>query len=236
MLDESQNLSREQLEEVRFFGNRYGSARRMLQIFLVGQPWLENRLAERGLESINQRAAVRASVQPLTREQTESYMLFRLRVSDAKSTHLFTSEAIDIVFDRTKGVARLINILCERALAVGFADGVPVIDGSTVVAAIADLPARLLDSQAEDVSPCTASPAIGRDAHQAGDDTLHQQLDRVERKLDHVLDVLSRAGVISRARDDLPGPPSGASSPSRGAPEHFGPPLSHEHDPCLSKA
>ena len=93
-------------------------------------------------------------------------------------------------------------------MAVGFADGVPVIDRSTVVAAIADLPAGLLDSQKEDVSPCTASAAIGRDAHQAGDDASHQQLDRVERKLDHVLEALSRAGVISPSRDDLPGLPS----------------------------
>ena len=254
MLDESQNLSQEQLEEVRFLSNRYASERRLLQVFLVGQPSLEKRLTEHDLESLNQRVAVRATVEPLTREQTKSYVSFRLRVAGATSTRLFTPGALDLVFDNTKGVARLINILCERALVVGYADDVPVIDRSTVLAAIDDLPSRLLDPQtgaasaepkplvmgptaAKDVrSDPTTTSAYGHGSKDASDAALHHQLDRVERKLDHLIAVLLGAGVMTPPGDDpLSQRSSGGPRPAHAVSEEGGASLSIERDPLLSK-
>ena len=254
MLDESQNLSRAQLDEVRFLSNRYASRQRWLQIFLVGQPSLEKRLTELDLESLSQRVAVRATVDPLTREQTASYVSFRSRVAGATNTHLFTRSAIDVVYENTEGVARLINILCERALAVGYAEDVAVIDRSTVVAALEDLPSGIFDPQAFVASaeprPAVMGPAVVNDlrsdptassahdvgARDVGNPALRHQMDRLERKLDSLIEMWSGFGPFPAPIDRAPSQRvSGGPRAARAASERSEAPLATEHDPFVSK-
>ena len=224
MLDESQNLTPQQFAEVLFLSNRFALGTRSLQIFLVGQRSLETRLAQRDLESLNQRVSVRTTVEPLTREQTASYITFRLRVAGAVNTHLFTPDAMDLVFDTTEGVARLINILCERALAVGYAEDLSVVDRNTIVFAIEDLPPTLFDA-----------PENPLQVSASNDVASSEDFNRVERKLDHLIEIVSRGGLDTERDDTLSLGTLIDPRPTSTLDEYQGSPLTHRRDPFTTK-
>ena len=122
IVDEAQNCSPATLEHLRLLSNFETPAGKLLQIILVGQPELRDKLAQPELRQLRQRIGMRCAIRPLTPEETREYILNRLRVAGASDTRLFTDEAVARIAAYTSGIPRLINILCDHCLLVGYAE------------------------------------------------------------------------------------------------------------------
>lgn len=122
IVDEAQHLLPEVLEEIRLLTNLETSQEKLLQILLVGQPELERRLDSPDLRQLKQRIALRCRLEPLEQQETSSYILQRLKRAGMKDGEsLFPPETIDILYQSSRGIPRLINTLCENSLIVAFA-------------------------------------------------------------------------------------------------------------------
>lgn len=115
VVDEAQNLSRDVLEQVRLLTNLETAKQKLLQIILIGQPELRELLARDDLRQLAQRITGRYHLEPLSRDETAQYVEHRLRVAGALG-EVFESAAKREVYRLTKGVPRLINVICDRAL------------------------------------------------------------------------------------------------------------------------
>jgi general secretion pathway protein A len=120
IVDEAQNLERDALEQVRLLGNLETSTAKLIQIILLGQPELDAKLASPDLRQLRQRITVRWRLAPLNAAETREYVTHRLKVAGA-SRELFTELATREVHRRSRGIPRVINLLCDRALLAGFA-------------------------------------------------------------------------------------------------------------------
>ena len=132
IIDEAQNLKPSQLEQVRLLSNLETEKCKLLQIILVGQPELFDKLKLSSLRQLNQRIAVRYHMLPIEKSEVRAYIFHRLKVADATLKLNFTPDAIDAIYLHSKGTPRLINILCDRALLAGFIQETFVIDGNII--------------------------------------------------------------------------------------------------------
>lgn len=126
VVDEAQNLSWELLEEIRLLTNLETSSEKLLQIVLSGQPELEEKLRHPSVRQLRQRVSLWCRTQPLNEVQTHAYVAERLRIAGA-ARPLFTPAALDLVYRYSRGIPRIINLLCEHALIVGYVEQSPEI-------------------------------------------------------------------------------------------------------------
>lgn len=122
IIDEAQNLSPELLEEVRMISNLEASDSKLLQIILVGQPELRTILSAPELRQLRQRININCHLQALSREETEFYITHRLDVAGNASAVHFEPESLDAIFRYSRGIPRLINIICDFLLFLAFAE------------------------------------------------------------------------------------------------------------------
>jgi len=123
ILDEAQDMSAELLEEVRLLSNLETEDRKLLQIVLVGQPELRDMLDATKLRQLRQRITVRYHLGPISKAETEDYILHRLKVAGATGRPTFSTRALRTVHRYSRGVPRLINAVCDKALLAGYVDG-----------------------------------------------------------------------------------------------------------------
>jgi general secretion pathway protein A len=128
IIDEAQNLSHSSLEEIRMLSNFEMDKQHLFQVIFVGQPELKFKLRHRSLAQLAQRVTVHYHINRLGPEEVAQYIEYRLQIAGGQSEGLFSEEAVDAIGDYSRGIPRLINILCDTALVYGFADGVPQID------------------------------------------------------------------------------------------------------------
>jgi general secretion pathway protein A len=121
IVDEAQHLGPEALEQLRMFSNVNSGSDHLLQFILVGQPELREILQRPQLRQFVQRITVHYDLEPLTREETASYIRHRLEVAGGRA-EIFDVEACAAVHYFSKGIPRLINALCDLALVHGYAD------------------------------------------------------------------------------------------------------------------
>lgn len=142
IIDEAQNLSREVLEQLRLLTNLETHKDKLLRVILVGQPELEELLARHDLRQLAQRITARFRLRPLGLAETRAYIQHRLERAGGPQ-HLFSRSAVVVLRALTRGVPRLINMVCERALMGAYAHGRSHIGPWTVLrAATETLPAR----------------------------------------------------------------------------------------------
>ena len=122
IIDEAQNLSIPVLEQIRMLSNLETEKEKMLQIILLGQLELVEKLQSHELKQLNQRIAIRHRLLPLTRAEMEGYIYQRLLVAGAQGNVTFSTSALNEIYQFSKGIPRLINLLCDRALLAGFVD------------------------------------------------------------------------------------------------------------------
>jgi general secretion pathway protein A len=122
IIDEAQNLSVPVLEQIRMLSNLETEKEKMLQIILLGQLELVDKLQSPELKQLNQRVAIRHRLLPLTRVEIEGYIYQRLLVAGAQGNVTFSNSALDEIYQFSKGIPRLINLLCDRALLAGFVE------------------------------------------------------------------------------------------------------------------
>ncbi len=119
-IDEAHLLSTELLEEIRLLGNADTHQEKLLQIILCGQPELLAMMNRRELSALQQRIAARAHLRPLSLAETRAYVAERLHAAGLQGPSPFPPSALEVVFRCSEGVPRLINLVCDGCLALGF--------------------------------------------------------------------------------------------------------------------
>ena len=124
VIDEAQNLAIDVLEQIRLLSNLETETDKLIQIVLVGQPELGVLLEKQELRQLSQRITVRYHLQAMDAEDTAAYIEHRLAIAGWSRAHLFTPAAIKKIYQLTQGNPRMINILCDRALLIGYVDNI----------------------------------------------------------------------------------------------------------------
>ena len=122
LIDEAQNLTEETFETIRFFSNFQYGGEKLLQIVLTGQPELQYRLNQPKLHHLKQRIVIHSRLTPLTNDEVTRYILFRVRGAGFRGNDLFDPAVYADISLFSGGIPRLINIICDNALLLAYAD------------------------------------------------------------------------------------------------------------------
>lgn len=121
LVDEAQSLSNELLEEIRLLANIDTPTEKVFPVVLVGQPELADRLNQPNLRQIKQRISLRCALGPLDPRETAGYIAGRVQIAGGSSSQMFTREALRAIYEGSRGIPRLINVICDNVLLAGFA-------------------------------------------------------------------------------------------------------------------
>jgi len=130
IIDEAQNLTNDTMEEIRMLSNIETEKHHLIQIILVGQPELRFKLQQSNLKQFAQRVTVHCHLKGLEKEEVKEYIQHRLEIGGSERFDIFDPETIEKISDYSRGIPRLINILCDSALVYGFADGLETISAT----------------------------------------------------------------------------------------------------------
>lgn len=139
LIDEVQNLSDESLEGLRLLSNLETDRQKLLQIVLMGQPELQAKLDQPHLRQLKQRIAIRCEIARLTDYEVGPYINFRLGVAGCDDHELFDPEAVEKIAVCSKGIPRLINVICDNALLIAFAASQRIVSADVVGEVVRDL-------------------------------------------------------------------------------------------------
>lgn len=137
-LDESQAMPLDTLESLRLLSNLETERRKLMQVVLFGQPELDVRLAQPSIRQLKQRIAFTCELLPLTLDETEYYIAYRLQVAGCRQPRLFSRESVRRLFRASRGIPRLVNILTHKSLLAAFGEGAHKVSEKHVRLAIAD--------------------------------------------------------------------------------------------------
>lgn len=159
LVDEAQDLDYSVMEDLRLLSNLETSKEKILQIVLSGQPELGQKLGNPGLRQLRQRVAINCRLQPLARDEVTDYIQARLNAAGAADTRLFTRDAEERIYEVSKGIPRVVNVVCDNALVIGYALGKKRIGADTINEAAVDLfPPETRPAAREEAAPA-APPA-----------------------------------------------------------------------------
>jgi general secretion pathway protein A len=183
IIDEAQNLSLDVLESVRLLSNFETSKDKLLQILLVGQPELSDRLNSSDLRQLKQRVTLRYRLRNLTLLETGEYIGNRLKIAGGDPA-VFTIKAVETIYAYSSGIPRVINVLCDNGLLTAFALGRRVVDASMIREVAEDLNLYETSLQDSDGNGRSKSPngyvsglnAGGRDALYLKNRSVHKTL------------------------------------------------------------
>ncbi len=132
LIDEAQNLTPDLLEEIRLLSNLETDRTKLLQIILIGQPELKKTLMSPGLMQLRQRINISYHLNPLTIGETSEYIKHRLTIAGNPDAIKFKEDMLDLIYQFSKGIPRLINILCDFTLLTTFVEGAKEVSAGTV--------------------------------------------------------------------------------------------------------
>ncbi len=121
MVDEAHNLEWDVLEEIRLLGNLENRQGKLLQIILSGQPELDRKLDASNLRQLKQRIVLRCSLDPLTPDECAAYVQTRLARAGMPNQRIFSPEMLEEIYRRSRGIPRIINLICDNLLVTAFA-------------------------------------------------------------------------------------------------------------------
>jgi len=139
IIDEAQNLKPDLLEDIRMLSNLEADDAKLLQIIIVGQPELRKTLALPSLLQLRQRISINCHLAPLSRQELEEYILHRLEVAGNREAVNFCPGSMDIIYRYSRGIPRLVNIICDFLMLSAFAEETHEIDEDMVRDVIGDL-------------------------------------------------------------------------------------------------
>jgi general secretion pathway protein A len=137
IVDEAQNLADEVLEEIRMLTNLETFTEKLLQIVLVGQTELEQKLKQPHLRQLRQRLTLRAKTHALAAEETKAYIQQRLRIAGSNQS-IFSGDAFTAIHRYSNGIPRVVNLICEHCLVSAFVDQKKTVESSIVDAVARD--------------------------------------------------------------------------------------------------
>ncbi len=191
IIDEAQNLSMDALEEIRMLSNFELDKQHLFQVILVGQPQLRFKLRQKALEQLAQRISVHYHISGLNTDEVKDYIQYRLQIAGAKNLDIFSDEALESIYIFSRGIPRLINILCDTAMVYAFADGLKQVNREIVESIIREREVGGFDdlnggqetekfsSESDKVYSTSTSPAS---PHL----TIEQKVDWLENRLEHI--------------------------------------------------
>lgn len=139
IIDEAQNLKPSTLETIRMLSNLETEKEKLLQIVLVGQPQLKDKLNSPNMLQLRQRISVRFHIRALELGELRNYINHRLTVAGSNGSANITDAAVEAMFPYTKGIPRVVNIVCDKALLLGFVHGTHIIDKDIIEQSIEEL-------------------------------------------------------------------------------------------------
>jgi general secretion pathway protein A len=139
LVDEAQELSIEMLEEIRLLSNLETDTQKLLQIVLMGQPELERKLDQPELRQLKQRVALRCRLDPLPSNEVGEYISSRLNAVGYSRKDLFHASAVEKIAAHSRGIPRIINIICDNALLIAFAASKKTVSAATIDEVARDL-------------------------------------------------------------------------------------------------
>lgn len=145
ILDEAQNLKIATLESIRLLSNLETDKEKLFQIVLVGQPELRQKLMSSALLQLRQRIGIRFHINPLQKKEVEKYIYHRLKVAGSKSEIVFTYNALEKIFKYSSGIPRLINVVCDKALLLGFVLQTKTINGDIIEKSILEIEGKTVE-------------------------------------------------------------------------------------------
>lgn len=146
IIDEAQNLSLRLLEQIRMLSNLETDKEKLIQIILVGQPQLKEKLASPALEQLRQRIGVRYHMTALDADEVRTYIEHRLRIAGSNGTLKWTADGAEEVYQCSKGIPRLINQICDRSLLACYVYRVKQVTGEMVRRSYQELAGEVLVS------------------------------------------------------------------------------------------
>src|SRR5262245_16403231 len=156
LIDEAQDLSDDLLEEIRLLSNLETDSGRLIQIVLMGQPELEERLERPHLRQLKQRIALRCRLTPLPKNEVGSYINYRLKKAGYQGKEIFEAKAVERISLNSQGIPRIVNVICDNALLIAYASSKKKVSAEMVEEVARDLQLTV---------PCTdrvTSPQIER--------------------------------------------------------------------------
>ena len=155
VVDEAQSLTHELFEEIRLLANFETETAKLVNVILVGQPELADRLNDPSLRQLKQRVVLRCALAPLDLQATASYIATRLKVAGGVAHDVFTRDAVINIYEASRGIPRVIGVICENALLAGYAAERKPVDKSLVadVCRDFDFSAALRTIEPEDEAP-----------------------------------------------------------------------------------
>lgn len=192
IIDESQNLSPELLEEVRLLSNLETDTSKLLLIILVGQPELRKTLASSELRQLRQRISISCHLLPLTRDEMEKYILHRLEIAGNREAVKFPEEIMDIIHVFSRGIPRLVNIICDFLLLSAYAEGTKELSAELAREVVGEL--ELENSYWDDAQ---AQPVQGKD-QKSRFESLEEELLMLRAHHDEWADVSERLCAMER--------------------------------------
>jgi general secretion pathway protein A len=142
VIDEAQALPDEILEEIRLLANMETPTHKLLPVVLAGQPELAERLNQPGLRQLKQRIALRCELKPLELPDTAAYIASRIRTAGGDPANIFTRQAVTMIHEYSRGLPRIISVMCDNALMSGFALDQRPVDGDIVLEVCRDFDLR----------------------------------------------------------------------------------------------
>ena len=198
VIDEAQNLSPAALEELRMLSNLETEKSKLLQIVMVGQPNLREKLLSPELEQLRQRITVSYHLQPLDADETFNYVNHRLRRAALDTPLEFQREVTDLVHASSRGVPRIINVICDAALVFGYAEERHLIDLPLIQEVLNELEATgVLPSSSGAAAAVPVAPAPGAVPESA------PGVRRVEPRLARADDTTARAARLDEREQSL---------------------------------
>jgi general secretion pathway protein A len=178
IIDEAQNLSDDVLEEIRLLTNLETATEKLLQIVLTGQPELEEKLKRPQLRQVRQRITISCRTKALSMEETFGYVAERLRIAGVNGEPVFSKEAIETVHLYSRGIPRVVNLLCEHSMINAYVDS------------LRPVPARLVEDVArefnlDEMAP-TATAALSSGEQAANTQSVLNNMDELLGRLRHI--------------------------------------------------
>lgn len=197
IVDEAQNLPAESVEELRMLSNFQMDGRPLVQVFLLGQQEFRGTLLSEGFEQLRQRVIATHHLNPLTQEETRTYIEHRLDVAGWQGNPAFDDDAHKRIFDFSEGVPRRINNLCDRLLLYTFLEEKDAITGEVVEAVSNEIGSEFWGGG----SPAPATP--DKPAAAEVFDTPEVPLENLARNMFDKADVQKRLSTLEKAVDSL---------------------------------
>ena len=163
IIDEGQCLNIDEFEEIRLLTNLENETDKLVQLLILGQPELRKTLKHNRLTPLIQRIVMYTHLQPMTFEETARYIEFRLlRAGKERPDVDFSQQALHVIHERASGIPRLVNLICDNALLVGYSRDTHLVDSQIVTAAISQILPNFNDEPA-DIMAAAPPPGAGQE-------------------------------------------------------------------------